>query len=294
MAIGTPTWSVVSGGGSINSNGLYTPPYAVGTTTVQAAVGAATGTASVTYSGQAEWASATSSSWNTGGNWNTSTGSIIASPCAGGIVGDAVLFALAAGNVARLDGADPNLAAITFNNAATGYTIAQGSGGSLTLQGGVAPAELATVAALAGNHAISRTPLQIASNTVFSAAAASSLTVTGGIDGSGSLTVNGGGRVYLSGSNRYSGGTSVAGGTLIVTTVSALPDGGNIVVGSDRPFSGGRCCSDQQTAAAEIAVTTGSLATSSAILPAASFATRNRFPAMPLDGPSQLQSTTAP
>jgi autotransporter-associated beta strand protein len=234
----------------------------------------------VTYSGQAEWNSSTDGSWNTNGNWvNTSSGANIAPPGLRGIAGDTILFASAAGNVARLDGADPSIAAMTFNNAATGYTIAQGSGGSLTLQGGGAPSGSATVSVLAGNHAI-RAPLQLAGNTIFSAAAASSLTVNGAIDGSGSLTVNGGGKIYLSGNGHYTGNTSVASGALIVTTVTALPDGGNIVVGSESLFE-------------SAAAATGGLTTSSAIPPATSSTSTNLSPTIPRDRPPRLQSTTS-
>lgn len=204
---------------------------------MQAAVGVATGTAIVTYSGQAEWNSSTNGIWNSSVSWtNTSTETATAPPGMRGFAGDTVLFDSATGNIARLDGADPSLAAISFNNATIGYTIAQGSGGSLTLRGGGASSGSATVSVLAGNHAISA-PVHLAANTVFSAAPASSLTVTGAVDGTGSLTINGGGQVYLSGSNHYSGDSSVAGGTLIITNVAALPDRGNIVVGSSSLFA---------------------------------------------------------
>ena len=42
------TWSVISGGGTINSSGLYTAPSTAGTATVQAAGGGFTKTTSVT------------------------------------------------------------------------------------------------------------------------------------------------------------------------------------------------------------------------------------------------------
>ena len=54
-------------------------------------------------------------------------GSTVAAPGTRGIAGDTVLFAAATGPMARLDGANPTLAGITFNNAATSYTIAQGA-----------------------------------------------------------------------------------------------------------------------------------------------------------------------
>ena len=282
-----PTWSVVSGGGSIDSSGVYTPPYAAGSATIRAAVATATGTASVTYSAQAEWNSSPDGSWNTNGNWNDSlSGASINPPGLRGLAGDTVLFAsAAAGNTARLDGADPSLAGVTFNNAAMGYTIAQGSGGGLTLQGGGTPSGPATVTVMAGNDIISA-PLHLAGDTTFSAAAASSLTVNGAIDGSGSLTVNGG-KIYLSGSNHYTGGTAVTSGTLIITTVTALPDGGSIVVGSDTLFAAAGVASRQQAGA------TGEVTASSASLPAATFTSTNLFPVIPLDGPPQAQSATS-
>ena len=290
IAIGSPTWSVVSGGGSINSEGLYTPPYADGSATVLAAIGAATGTATVTYSGQAVWNSSTSGSWNTNSNWMDTSGTAIVSPGVRGLAGDTVLFDSAAGNIARLDGADPSLAAITFNNLTIGYTIAQGSGGALTLQAGGAHSGSATVSVLAGNDAISA-PLHLATNTVFSIASASSLTVSGAIDGSGSLTVNGGGKVYLSGSSHYVGDTSVAGGTLIITTAAALPDGGNIAIGSISLFVSAGVASSEQVgqAAASPALMAGSAV---ALLPAKASNTTSRFPTVPLVDPSQLQSTS--
>ena len=49
------------------------------------------------------------------------------------------LFAATTVAAVTLDGASPTLAGITFNNAALGYTIAQGTGGSITLQASTAP-----------------------------------------------------------------------------------------------------------------------------------------------------------
>ncbi len=253
--------------------------------------------ASATAADQAVWNSSANGSWDNNGNWKTATaGASAAAPGLRGIAGDTVLFASVAGNVARLDGADPSIAAITFNNAAVSYTVAQGSGGSLTLQGDTG----ATVSVLAGNHAISA-PLHLASDTTFSAAAASSLTVTGAMDGSGSLAVSGGGTVYLSGSNHYTGGTWVAGGALIITTVAALPDGGSLVVGSDSPFASAGIASSRQAGQAvappisagdSAATVTGGATTSSAILPATKSALTGRSPAVALVGPSQLHCTT--
>jgi len=57
------------------------------------------------------------------------------------------------------------------------------------------------------------------------------------ISGSGSLTMEGSGTLYLSGSNAYTGGTTVADGTLIVTNNEALVDGTSLTVGDAGLFA---------------------------------------------------------
>ena len=51
-----------------------------------------------------------------------------------------------------------------------------------------------------------------------------------------SLLKTGQGTLILSGSNSYDGGTTVADGTLMVATASALPAGGSLAVGADGTF----------------------------------------------------------
>lgn len=227
------TWTLLSGPGLLSSAGLYTPPYAGGSAVVQAASGGQIATATVTFSSEAQWNADTqgvsTGSWTTSGDWlDAFTGTALAAPGVRGLAGDTVLIASAA--VARLDGASPTLAGVIFNNAAAGYGIIQGSGGSLTLQTGYPLAGGgATVSVLAGSPAINA-PVHLAGNTVFSAAASTTLTMTGPIDGDGSLTMTGGGGLFLSGSNDYSGGTSVSSGTLIVASPSALPVNSALVV----------------------------------------------------------------
>ncbi len=212
------SWQLTGPGVLGASSGLYTPPYASGSATVQAtydALGIAPAT--VTFTGQAQWNASGSASWSTGGSWKDSiSGGAIAAPGTRGIFGDTVLFASATGPMARLDGANPTLAGITFNSAATSYTIAQGSGGSVTLQG----TSGGTVSVLAGSHTISA-PLHLASDTTFTAAAASSLSISGPIDGSGGVTLTGSGVLTLSGANSYTGPTQVNGGTLQFNGASA-------------------------------------------------------------------------
>ncbi len=59
---------------------------------------------------------------------------------------------------------------------------------------------------------------------------------SGEINGAGSLLKNGTGTLILSGADSYDGGTSVAAGTLAITTASALPSGSSLVVGANGTF----------------------------------------------------------
>jgi autotransporter-associated beta strand protein len=200
---------------------------------VQATSGAYVSTASVTISGQAQWNSSANASWNTAGSWADSiSAATIAAPGTRGIAGDTVLFAAATGAIAGLDGANPILAAITFNNGATSYTIAQGSGGNLTLQA----AGGANVSTVLGNHAITA-PLVLASNTNFNESASTRLTIGGNTSGGGSLTKSGAGIVELSGANNFTGGTIVQAGKLLVDNPNSLPDGGSLTIGVSSYFS---------------------------------------------------------
>ncbi len=61
-------------------------------------------------------------------------------------------------------------------------------------------------------------------------------TVAYAISGSGSLAKSGSGRLILSGTNTYSGGTFVSSGKLIVTSNKALADGSNLTVGDPSLF----------------------------------------------------------
>jgi autotransporter-associated beta strand protein len=226
------SWSL-TGPGSLSSGGLYTPAYAPGTATVQATSGSLNNTASAMVTGQARWDSATDASWGAGGSWADSvSGTTIAAPGVRGIAGDTVLFTTVTGGTAALDGATPALAGIAFDNATTSYTIAPGSGGSVTLQS----ASGATVSVVSGNHSITA-PLVLASATTFSSAASAKLTIGGNISGVGGFTKSGSGVVELSGGNTYGGGTVVAAGKLIVNNASALPDGGSLTVGNASLFA---------------------------------------------------------
>ncbi|MEI8079925.1 MAG: autotransporter-associated beta strand repeat-containing protein, partial [bacterium] len=170
------------------------------------------------YTGQSLWINPGSGSWgnnvNAFGNWDL----------AGGVPGldgalsinDTATFgdAISAPATVRLDGANPSLSAVTFDQASQAYTLAQGSGGTLILKGSGGPA---TVTVANGSHTIS-TPLSLATNaTVTVANASDTLTVAGPVAGSDyGITKDGAGTLTLTGTSSYTGRTDVTLGTLKV------------------------------------------------------------------------------
>jgi autotransporter-associated beta strand protein len=220
------TWSLVGAGG-ISSAGVYAPPYATGTATIEATSVAIVGSDAVALPGLAQWNGSANSSWNVASSWTgTVSGSTAGSPGLRGVSGDGVVFNAASGSV-DLNGANPSIADVTFNSTG-GYTIAQGSAGTLQLANGGGPA---TLSVTAGSATISA-PVALDSDVVATVAAGSQLTISGGISGANqALAVNGQGTVVLGGTNSYSGGTTVSSGTLNVSSSQALPSTGVLVVG---------------------------------------------------------------
>ena len=143
------------------------------------------------------------------------------------MTGDTALFDTATGHTVSLNGSSPSLAGITFSGG-SGYTIAQGSAGSLQLSSSTAAA---TVTAVNGNPTISA-PVTLDSNVEVSATTGSTLTIAGNVSGSNALIFSGPGKLVLRGANSYTGGTTVHGGTLFVALARALRDGSNLSVGA--------------------------------------------------------------
>jgi autotransporter-associated beta strand protein len=220
-------WSVV-GGGQIDSNGVYMPPYAIGSAMVYATSGTVSGAATASYPGAAQWNSAMAGSWASA-NWIGSTSAAtISPPGLRAAAGDMALFA-STGTTVSLNGVNPRLAGITFNSI-TSYTIAAGSVEHIELDNG---ANRATVTVSAGSHMIAA-PLMLTSAADFAVAAASQLLISKPISGSGaSLNLTGPGTLTVSAANNYTGGTTVLAGSLVVTTPDGLPSGSSLTVGAD-------------------------------------------------------------
>jgi autotransporter-associated beta strand protein len=151
------------------------------------------------FSGTGSWNQATGGSWGTGANANwTSVESVSAAPgtFAGYADTDSAIFgdAVTGGTASIvLNGAQVSLASIKFDNATARYVIESGTGsGSFAL----AAASGKPVVDVVGIHEI---------------AAA--------INGTNGLEKTGLGKLILSGSSNYSGGTDISAGTLAVNGV---------------------------------------------------------------------------
>jgi autotransporter-associated beta strand protein len=122
---------------------------------------------------------------------------------------------------------------LLFDNSAHSYTLA----GANTITISDLSGNAGAITVNHGNHVISA-PLELDSNTTVTVAnPGDSLTIGGAISGPASgidtsLTLAGGGTLILSGSNSYTGGTSVQSGVLVAENASAIPGGSWLSIGA--------------------------------------------------------------
>jgi autotransporter-associated beta strand protein len=174
-----------------------------------------------------DWVTNGSGSWANSANWNGTF------PNAQGATANFNL-ALGAPATVTLDGSK-TVGAITFLSGANGYTIAQGSGGSLILNNGASNSSLLDGA---GTHTISA-PVTMTTNTVIDTAAlADSITLSGAVTGGGTLTKTGPGSLALLGSNGFTGSVTLSGGTTTFAN-GGLGNGNLTMTGSTLVWASG-------------------------------------------------------
>ncbi|MEY5019898.1 MAG: hypothetical protein RLZ22_986 [Verrucomicrobiota bacterium] len=167
------------------------------------------------YTGQSEWNTNANGSWSLANyaNWDNAGGTPGMDGAAS--VGDTALFgsAATADRTISLNGNNPNLRNLTFNNASAAYTIATGSGGTVTLGNATYEGLLTNTA---GSHTIS-SGLALGNDLTVSSGTGSSLRISGSVNGGGhGLTKSGAGRLELSGGGSLGGDLIATAGTLVI------------------------------------------------------------------------------
>lgn len=171
------------------------------------------------YTGQSEWNSDANGSWSLANyaNWDNAGGTPGMDGAAS--VGDTALFgsAATANRTISLNGNNPYLRTLTFNNASAIYTIASGSGGNVTLGNAN---HTGTLTNSAGAHRISA-GLVLGNNLSVSNNGNSSLHLSGSVTGNSyGLTKSGAGRFELSGGGSFGGNIVATEGTLVINGAS--------------------------------------------------------------------------
>jgi autotransporter-associated beta strand protein len=135
------------------------------------------------------------------------------------------------------------LGSLTLGNSqstTTGYTLATGVAGSLTMA--TSDGSAALIIVTDGSHVITAN-VALAGSLTISPSAGSTLEIAGNmsesVSGSGSLLLNDAGTLILSGTNSFTGGTVVTNGTLILTNNEALAGGSSLTIGDASAFAGG-------------------------------------------------------
>ena len=174
---------------------------------------------------------ASSGSWSIGANW---AGSVAPNAASAG----AVLNASTTAAVTVTLDEPVTLGTLQFGNSSAvntaAYTLSGSGAKLLTLTNSGSGA---TISVNGGSQVISA-PLTLADSLTVTPSAGASLSISGAIGQSGtrSLTLAGPGTLILSGTNNYTGGTSVEAGTLDVTSNTALADGTSLAVGAGGTF----------------------------------------------------------
>jgi autotransporter-associated beta strand protein len=183
------------------------------------------------------WSVPGNGSWATGANWST-----LAVPAQA--QGTVTFGTSTTPDTVTLDGGW-TVGTVNFASGYT-YTLAPGTGGSLTLNNGTSPA---AINVSSGSHSITA-PLTLTSSVAISLSSQSNaLTISGAISGGGGLTQTGAGTLALSGVNTYAGPTSINSGLLVIDNSASIPQASPLTIGAAAT-----------TAAARLATTIGTVA----------------------------------
>lgn len=167
------------------------------------------------YTGRSLWNIASGGTWSNFDHWDLNGGK----PGVDGVlsVNDTATFGAgptSGSTEVTLDGAAPVLTALTFSNASSSYTVAKGSGNSGVTLGTAYAAGV--IKNDSGNHTIASSVQLARDTTVTVSNAGEKLTVSGAVSGANGLVKNGLGRLNLTGTNDYTGSTTVGSGLLSV------------------------------------------------------------------------------
>ena len=168
------------------------------------------------------WTGATNFKWSKGSNWSSGS-----APAAG----DNLVFPAGAANLST---SNDLAAGISFNSitiSGNGYTLA---GNSIVLGAG----NLSDTNA-SGSNTVSLAMSMAATRTFSVSNASESLTVSGVLSGAGGLTKTSAGTLILSGTNTYSGATTINGGTLQISADNNLGTAPGGATAGQLTFGGG-------------------------------------------------------
>lgn len=188
------------------------------------------------------WAQATGGTWPSAGNWSNGVPDQIGSTANFG-------GALTAAGTVTLDGGR-TVGGVSFDNA-NSYTIASGSGGSLTFQKNTGSADAIVIN---GSHTISA-PVVLGSNLAADIASGGTLAISGQISGAKSVTKRSPGTLVLGSANLYSAGTVLEAGTIELGNTASLGSGSLSVTGSSTIRAGAAALAPTNSVSLGAAVT---------------------------------------
>lgn len=155
------------------------------------------------------WASTGAGSWNTSGNWSAGVPNTAGAVATFGA-------AITAPSAVTVDG-PKTVGSIQFDNASA-YTLSGGPSDTITLDNGIA---VPIVAVTNGSHIIAA-PVVMTKGVNLNTNGGTTLRLSSTISGAGPLSATGAGTVVLSGTNTYTGATSINSGILEIGSTGAL------------------------------------------------------------------------